>query len=47
MFWEDGMTSEVIDDKERHVHIVQAWATPAAAITTPAAVNKLTFTEGV
>ena len=47
VFWEDGMTSEVIDDKERHVHIVQAWATPAAAITTPAAVNKLSFAEGV
>lgn len=47
VFWEDPLTSEIIDDKERHVHIVQAWATPAAAINTPSAVNKLTFAEGV
>lgn len=43
VLWEDPLTTEVIDEKLRHVQVVQAWATPAAAITTPSAINKITF----
>ena len=46
VYWEDPLTSEVIDDRTRHVYTVQSWATPAAAITTPHAINMIGFEEG-
>lgn len=38
VYWEDGLTTETFDDKTRHVHIAQAWASPAAAVTMPKAI---------
>lgn len=45
VYWEEPLINEVIDDKSRHIYDIQAWATPAAAITTPHAINMISFNK--